>query len=438
MAEADCRAAISIDAVDLKAHLLLGSILLAQSHSAEAVATFEEAARLAPEDVTALTSLAIALAESGQIEDAAAADRAALEVSPGNAAAHQHLAGLKTFARDDQDLAALEGAASQDPGPPLLFALAKAYDDVGDSERAFAALREANACKRASFHYDLAADIAFLDGISSTFDQTLFERFPEIGSPSDVPVLIVGMPRSGTTLVEHILASHPAVHGAGELAYLMQAAGAVSLLSPSAEPFPHGVKTMSADDLDRLGTSYVDRLRGLAPNATKVSDKEPFNFRYLGLVRLLTPNARIIHCRRDPMDTCLSCFKTNFQTVEFSFDLEELGHYYRAYERLMDHWRRVLPEDWILEVDYETLTDNFDDEVRRIVSHCGLPWNEACLNFHRANRPVRTASFAQVRRPLYRDSIGRWRRYEHQLEALRTLLDTGRLTGQKSVPPGRV
>jgi hypothetical protein len=220
------------------------------------------------------------------------------------------------------------------------------------------------------------------------------------------------MPRSGTTLVEQILASHPDVFGAGEIDDLT--------LLAEAMPYPEGLPEASAEQLRALGASYVAGVRGRAGAALWITDKMPSNFYYVGLIRLALPNARIIHTRRDPVDTCLSCFSKLFVGVAqpFSYDLRELGRYWRQYDALMAHWRQVLPERAMLEIQYEELVADLETQARRLVAYCGLDWNDACLAFHETRRAVRTASAVQVRRPVYKSAVGRWRIYEEQLAPL--------------------
>lgn len=351
-------------------------------------------------------------------------DRRALSLDPRHVAALSHLARLKKFQAGDADLAALEQAAREANGLPeskravLFFALAKAYDDTGDYERAFHCLVRANGLKRAGMEYDVSRDIRLFDEIISVFNADLVARFEHAGSTSDLPILIVGMPRSGTTLVEQVLASHPAVHGGGELPDLEEMAVVPSVMSASGRSFPHAVAELAPADLAKLGQGYVSRLGRSAPGSVRVTDKTPMNFRYLGFARLIVPRARVIHCMRDPLDTCLSCYSLPFTGVDFSYDLLELGRYYRGYAKLMDHWRSVLPGEWMLDVQYENLVEDIEREARRIVAHCGLEWEDSCLDFHATERNVQTASFAQVREPLYRGSVGRSRRYEPYIRPL--------------------
>jgi hypothetical protein len=225
------------------------------------------------------------------------------------------------------------------------------------------------------------------------------------------------MPRSGTTLVEQILASHPGVFGAGEL----QEFGDLALnIKLNRREFPEVIPALSAGELRTLGGSYLQAVRRMAPNAKRITDKLPANFRYAGLINLTFPNARIIHTVRDSRDIALSCFSILFAKgqLEFTYDLAELGRYIRAYQALMEHWRKVLPRVVMLEVKYEEIVDNLEAQARRIVAHCGLPWSDACVTFHQTERIVRTASATQVRQPIYRNSVGRWRDYGDLLQPL--------------------
>ena len=256
-----------------------------------------------------------------------------------------------------------------------------------------------------------------LSRICEIFTPELMKEKSGLGDPSSVPVFIIGMPRSGTTLLEQILASHPEVFGAGELVNMAKTVANLADVSSSA--FPQFMSSIGGEQLHRVGENYVAAVRALAPNAVRITDKMPQNFYFAGLIHLALPNARIIHAQRDPVDTCLSCFSKLFSREHaYAYDLAELGRYYRAYESLMAHWRELLPEDVMLEVRYEEVTADFENQARRIITHCGLEWDEACLAFHNTQRPIRTASVVQVRQPIYHSSVGRWRTYEHLLEPL--------------------
>jgi hypothetical protein len=334
---------------------------------------------------------------------------------------HHSLAILKRFAPGDRQLAAMELIAS-DPTRLLAqdriylhFALAKAYQDVGEFERCFGHLLEGNTLKRQETAYDEADVRGRLARIAKVFTSALLKEKQGLGDLSSVPIFIVGMPRSGTSLIEQILASHPKVFGAGELMNL--AKGVARLCRPT--PYPDVIFAMGQMELQELGANYVAEIRQLAPNAERITDKMPANFRLAGLIHLALPNARVIHVRRDPVDTCYSCFSKLFEGNQpYCYDLGELGRYYRAYEALMKHWRNVLPTGFLLEVTYEEVIADPGSEARRIIAHCGLEWDDRCLAFYDIPRPVRTASALQVRQPIYRSSIGRWRFYEHLLGPL--------------------
>jgi hypothetical protein len=247
----------------------------------------------------------------------------------------------------------------------------------------------------------------------------LLRRKGGAGDPSQVPVLIVGMPRSGTTLIEQILASHPKVFGADELRDLGEVIAAHCDLAPMPAVYPECIRDMPGEVLGRIGAVYAARLRRRAPAVERITDKMPANLLHLGLVHLALPNARIVHVRRDPIDTCWSCYARLFGGEQpFAYDLGELGRYYRRYQALMAHWRAVLPPGAMLEVDYEQVVDDLEEQARRIVAYCGLEWDEACLRFYETKRQVHTSSAAQVRRPIYRSSIGRWRPYRQWLGPL--------------------
>jgi hypothetical protein len=227
------------------------------------------------------------------------------------------------------------------------------------------------------------------------------------------------MPRSGTTLVEQILASHPMVHGAGELKTMNDVVLTVRGPDGNTIPYPEFVPSLDPAALQAIGARYLALLRELAPHGERVTDKMPSNYYFVGLIHLALPNARIIHTMRDPVDTCISCFSKLFTAEQnHTYDLGELGRYYRRYERLMAHWRRVLPPGRMLDVRYEDVVADLDGQARRIIDYCGLPWDDRCLSFHETDRPVRTASATQVRQPIYSSAVGRWKVYEEFLGPL--------------------
>jgi hypothetical protein len=257
-----------------------------------------------------------------------------------------------------------------------------------------------------------------MERIRAVFTPEMMHAMRDRGDPSPAPVFIIGMPRSGTTLIEQILAGHPLVFAAGESPELRVAVAGLETDHPGLA-FPEIVPALTDDALRRHGASYLNAVAPPGREVGRFVDKMPGNFHFAGLIRLALPNARIIHVRRDPIDTCLSCFTQLFRVGQhYSYDPRELGRYYRAYETLMAHWHRVLPAGIMLDVRYEDVVADVERESRRIVAHCGLDWDSACLDFHVARRPVRTASAVQVRQPVYATSVGRWRSYGDMLAPL--------------------
>jgi tetratricopeptide (TPR) repeat protein len=414
------------------AHYNLGTAFLALDRNEEAIDECEKALRLDPSKAFAHNNIGVALQALGRIEEAGAAYERALELAPRDGSIHLNLAYLRRFTAGDPRLAALEKLAEDmatlDVGNQihLHFALGKAFDDLGQHGRSFRHLLDGNALKRAQLKYDEKEVLVLLERIRATFTPELMQRQSGAGHHSETPVFVVGMPRSGTTLVEQILASHSRIHGAGEIETFYQAMTKFRSRNGVEAEFPDFVPAMSPEALSGLGSDYIALTGSSAPAAQRIVNKLPLNFKYVGLIHLALPDARIIHVRRDPLDTCFSCFSLLFTGDQsFTYDLGELGRYYRGYAALMEHWRRVLPHGVMIDVQYEDLVADLETQARTIVDHCGLPWEEGCLDFHRTQRLVKTASSVQVREPLYRTSVGRWRQYETFLQPLVRALNSG-------------
>jgi tetratricopeptide (TPR) repeat protein len=402
-AEAAYRRAIQIRPDNADDHASLGRVLYDQNRSEEAVAAFRRALVLNPSSAETHNSLGLALRAIGQLPQARAALEEAVRLAPRNTRHRRNLSEIGRFAAGDPHLAALEQLAREAHALPvderieLHFALGKAYEDVGRHPDAFRQWLAGNALKRAQISYDEAAAVELFDRARKIFSLDFIRDRQNAGHPSPRPVFIIGMARSGTTLVEQILASHPRVFGAGELTSFRNAVNEV-------------VCRMDETDFHGLGARYLAETERLAAGATHVTDKMPGNFLFAGLIHLALPNARIIHTVRDPLDTCLSCFSKLFAGEQnYTYDLGELGRYYRYYQSLMAHWDRVLPPGRIHEVRYEDVVADLEAQARRILLHCGLDWDPHCLSFHETTRAVHTASAVQVRQPIYGNSIGRWR-----------------------------
>ena len=419
-----CRRALELKPDFPEAHNNLGAALKEQGRLEDAVAACQTALSLKPNLAEAHNNLGNALKSLGWLEDAVAACQRALELNPNYPEAHYIIAQCKTFKKGDPEIAAMEvlvADSALDDGKKLVvfFALGKALEDIGDYDRAFDCFASGNRLEQRSAGFDIAAEETAAERLMAVFDEALFARLDGVGHGTETPVFIVGMPRSGTSLIEQIIASHPDVHGAGE----SMALGRI------VRELPHGYPDCVSDieelEWGALGRSYMERLLKDAPAARRVTDKMPRNIERVGLIHLMLPRARVIHCMRDPLDTCLSCYTLRFErSQDFTYDLTDLGRYFRLYERLVDHWRRVLP-GMLLDVRYEDVVDDLEGSARRMVDFCGLEWNDACLEYHKNDRIVRTASAAQVRRPIYTNSVGRWRRYERRLTPLIEALNGG-------------
>ncbi|MDH4320517.1 MAG: sulfotransferase [Desulfobulbaceae bacterium] len=405
----------------------LGASLEKLGDKAGAEEAYARAIAIAPGHAEAQNNLGAIYSEQGRLAEACRAFEAAIAARPDFVEAHYNLSSLKNYTPGDPHLAALETVATQAiplPVPARVrynFALGKAREDVGDYDRAFAAYAEGNRLQHDLQPYDEAQAEAICARIKEVFDRDFLAKTPSpaaCGQADKTPVFIVGMPRSGTTLIEHILASHPSVYGAGELIDLHEvihaAPGAIK-----GQPFTAWAPRLTDAELAAMGDRYLQRVWRLRPEARYITDKMPANFFYIGLLRRMLPGARIIHAVRDPMDSCFSCFTRLFNdTMAFAYDLDTLGRYYVRYTQLMGHWHELLPAGAILDVRYEEMVADVEGQTRRMLAHLDLPWDDACLAFYNNRRPVKTASVAQVRRPIYTTSVARWQRFAPHLGRL--------------------
>lgn len=427
-AEACYRRAIALKPDLAEAHNNLGNSLLRQGRIVEAAVCLRRAAELETGRAEIWFSLGRVLEILGELEPARAAMLRAAELDPRAEEAIHSIAGLQPMHDGSPEAEAAFAVVGRmadnldqlapDKRPPAMFAMGKALEDRGEYDRAFAFLAQANAVVRAGAPFEIAEVEGRMDTIAKAFNGGLLERLNYEGLASDRPIFIVGMARSGTTLVEQIISAHPEVHGAGEIANLSNAIAAHS---------GHGRSTLGARGVTltesacrAIAQSYLDSLPLGSLHQSRVTDKYLSNFEYLGLIHLCLPNATIIHCRRDPRDVCLSCYASRFRPGQhaYAYDLVELGRYWRAYDRLMAHWRTVLPPGRMLEVPYEAVVEDVEVWARRLIAHCGLGWDDDCLRFYESKREVFTASLAQVRRPIYISSVGRWRPFARHLGPL--------------------
>jgi tetratricopeptide (TPR) repeat protein len=404
--------------------------LRAMNRAQAAADYLKRAIALAPDEPRWLCDLGAVEEELGNFVTAEQFFRRALALKPNFPIAIAHLLGLRKGI-DDATLVQkgeqhMSGVGLQKPvRVQLAFALGKHFDSVRDYDRAFTHYSTANELVAAGRPYLPELTQRQIDSLIQTFDRELFARLRSIGHSSERPLFIVGMPRSGTTLTEQILASHREIAGAGELGYFNFSAQQFQRQHGAADDASY-VHHLDATALERCAKDYLEQLTQVSGSARRVVDKMPMNFLQIGLIALTFPNARIIHCRRNPLDTCLSCYFENFhEDQRYSTDLVSVGHFYREYERLMRHWQAVAPLP-ILDVCYEDVVGDIDAHAHRLIDFCGLDWDPNCLEFHRTARSVNTPSRWQVRQPIYKTSVERWRNYEKHLAPLIEALDFGR------------
>lgn len=421
VAAIDCFAkALAIDPNIAEAHMMWAEALIEEGQDAEADSHLERAAQLDP---STSTSRGFRLEVLGRFDEARACFERALDIRPWDGGAYYGLVSTSKVTQEDISLVGnmLRWASDSRVSPQdaifFQYALGKAFEDLGDPQRAMSHFREANglAARQSKLEFDPALHSAYVDWRVQTFTKDFLAGHRSAGHASDSPIFVIGMIRSGTTLVEQALSSHPLIGGGGELRYWYERQASFN------EEIAHG--SLDHARLRAESEGYLSVLSELCPRADRVVDKMPMNFLLLGLVHLAFPNARIIHCRRNPLDNCLSIYTTYFDTSPpYAHVPENICFYYQEYERLMAHWREVLPADRFIETDYEAFVSDREAELRRLVDFADLPWDDACMH-HEANaRPVRTPSVWQVRQPIYSSSVERWRRFEPWLEGFEALM----------------
>lgn len=423
------RKILNLAPTDLEVRNELGVALIRDNKHEQAAEMFRSALAIDPEHTESHNSLGVYYMHKGDLEQARACFMEVLKRDPNHARAHENLVRSRRFSADDkatidhlENLVKVE-SSSDDDRMLYRFSLGKIYDDCGDAKNAFQHYREGNALRQRTARFDADAHSVWVDRVIQTFTANFFAARRDHGTSSDLPVFIVGMIRSGTTLVEQIIASHPDVVGAGELLHVSDMTRTLPRRLGSNREFPECVTDLSSGHSRELGEYYIEQLRELDSGARRITDKLPTNFLFLGLIALILPRARVIHCLRDPLDVAVSIYFQRFaEGHEYAYSLSDIAAYYREYVRLMKHWKKVLPIA-VHEVKYESLIADQEIQSRALIQHCGLEWNDACLQFNETERMVSTASNWQVRQPVYRSSLAKWRRYEAFLGPLKSLLD---------------
>ncbi len=427
-AEASARHLMKIEPENPQSWMTLASVTARLLRQEEALVAYEQAARLKPREPRLLMSIGHIHKTLGRRAESEAAYKGALALEPGLAEAYWSLADLKNYSFSDAEVATLWEllrASAENPRPgdaQLDFALGKALEQRQQYAEAFAHYAKGNARRRLDSPFDIESFERRTARIRTVFNETFFAERRGAGDPSNAPIFIVGLPRSGSTLIEQILASHSRVEGTMELPNILNLVRELDDLSASRNGYPESVPTVPASGLGALGRRYLADTAPLRTGREHFTDKLPNNFSHVGLIQAILPNATIVDARRHPMDSCFSTFKQHFAEGQtFSYDLGDLGRYYRCYLALMDHWDEVLPGK-VLHMQYEELVRDPETNIRRLLDHCGLPFEATCLAFHETRRSVRTASAEQVRRPIYTSGVGYWRHFERELEPLRHAL----------------
>lgn len=431
-AEQASRLALREEPENADAMIVLGQVLHETDRYEEALEVLDRALKSAPENPEALNFYGVALKSVGRLDEAREHILKAIATNDSMYGAYANLNDLVDFSEGiGEELfnrmeAIFESVPNQEAEPflALHFAYAKALDDRGQHEKALEHYIIGGRMKRAQLEYKESETHGFFDTIRAVFPREVFENRKFQGLDDDRPVFIVGMPRSGSTLVEQIISSHPNIYGAGEVKYLAQALGQLRDRFPSLPKYPEMIEKITPAQLDIVAKNYQKALSQGAGDAKRITDKLLTNYFFVGLINLLFPNAKVIHTQRNPVDTCLSGFTKLFKDdMPHSYDLAELGRYYSKYRELMEHWEKVLPEGFMTTVVYEDVVADTEKEARRLIEFLGLPWNDKCVDFHKSDRPVKTASVAQVRKPIYKTSVQRWKKYGPGLQPLVDAVD---------------
>ena len=423
------KSVLEINSENETALQILGENLAFSGQNKKAIFYFDKLLKINSDNAKALESLGGILLQEGQLEEAEATFKKAIKIDPELAIVYTRLSKLKTYKKDNKEVNDIERLYEKSkPNSKnrmfLCFALGKVYEDIQDYEKSFHYLAEGNDIKRSTFEYNIQIeDVSRLQATQGIFNQNVFARMASAGYEDKTPIFIVGMPRSGTTLIEQILASHPDVYGAGELTNLKQIARKI-IPESGDELFPAYRRLPTNKQCWQIGKAYVDDIRQYSSTATHITNKLPGNFSLAGLIKLSLPQAKIIHCKRDPMDTCFSIFKNYFYSAKsYFYNLEEIGTFYCYYQKTMAHWLKTLPYRSLYEVQYEDLIADQQHEIGGLLDFCELKWHDNCLEFYKTKRTVKTISVTQVRKPIYQDSLQKWKHYENWLKPLIDNLD---------------
>jgi len=417
-AEQACRLLLAEDPENAEALVVLGMVMHELDRFDDALAVLAKAVEINPEYPEALNFYGVALKSVGRLEEAREYILKGVELNANMVGAYANLNDLVDYSKEKDLFERIEKIMEEEPDKeaphllPLHFAYAKALDDNGEHERALEHYIKGGKLKRAQLEYDEEETLQFFEEIKQVFPAKMFKDRPYVGNPTDRLLFIVGMPRSGSTLVEPVMASHGAVYGAGEEKHSSQGLPGLGAGIPALSLFPAMINELKPAQYKLVADDYENAIMPAAGDARIVTDKLLTNYFFVGFLNILFPNAKFINTRRDPVDTCLSGFTKLFKDdMPHSYDMGELGRYYRQYDSLMKYWEKVLPKGVMKVVEYENVVADTETEARSIIEFLGLEWDDRVLDFHKSSRPVKTASVAQVRKPIYNTAVKRWEKY---------------------------
>jgi tetratricopeptide (TPR) repeat protein len=420
--------AVELDPKMVHSYVMRGNILTKAQRHEESLEAYGKALEISPLNAGALAGMAHVLKTIGRQEESVEAYRKCIRAHPHFGEAYWSLANLKTFEFDDEEVKVMEQMIGQnnladEPKVNFYLSLGKHYENEKDYDRAFENYLQGNDLRRQHEIYDPVQTQVIHDRLIKVFNHQFFEARAGSGDPDPAPILVVGLPRSGSTLIEQILASHSMVEGTMELPDLSRTIGELNKYSKDKVEYPEAALLLSLEDTQTLGKAYLDSTMRYRSDKPYFIDKMPNNFSSIGFLQLILPNAKVINAQRHPLDSCLGCYKQLFfKGQSWTYDQFEIGQYYLQYQRIMEHWHQVLPGK-VLDVQYERMVVDQEAQTRRILEHCGLPWEDQCLRFYETERAVNTASSEQVRQPIYTKSVNFWRNYESKLGELIEILE---------------
>ena len=421
-AEGYYKKSISLDKTISEPHTNLGSLYGWLNRNNDAIKCHQKAIEINPKSAGAYYNLSNVYLALGRFEEAIKNLRESVKINPKLYIAHRNLSRVLKYTQDEEHFDELKNIYKNikkdedDYKTNICFALGKAYEDIKDFDESFKFYNKANSSWRKIIKYSIESEIGKFSETKSTFDKNLFDKFSNVGYQNYSPIFIVGMPRSGTTLIEQILSSHEKVFGADEVDFIPELIRE-RFGKANQNLFFQGVMKFNKSEFKVIGEKYHNKMNERSNNYKIATDKLPINFMSIGFIKLILPNAKIVHCQRNPKDNILSIYKNHFPggRINYGYNLSELVDYYNLYSDLMKYWNKILP-NFIYNINYEKLTSNPETQIRDLLSFCKLDWQDDCLNFHNNKRPIKTASDTQARNKIYKTSINSWKNYEKHLE----------------------